>query len=100
MLQATNETTPTLSQLLYTHEKLENLARGSLSRPVVEQINAPAAGLVVEIGKTPADSWSEFHRKLGVLFDDHADSHAFLDVIGEDIARLAGVMRVLAEAAE
>jgi hypothetical protein len=98
---AANEDTPTLSQLLYTHEKLENLGRGSLSRPVIQQIEATAAGLVVEIGKTPANSWSEFHRKLAVLLDDHADSHAFMDVLGEDIARLGdGEWPGLAQAAE
>jgi hypothetical protein len=100
MAKATDDDiTPSLSQLLYTHEKLENLARGSLSRPVVEQINATAAGLVVEIGKTPADSWSEFHRKLGVLLDDHADSHEFLDVMQEDVSRLMHTSG-LAQAAE
>jgi hypothetical protein len=96
---AANETTPTLSQLLYTHEKLENLGRGSLSRPVVEQINATASGLVVEIGKTPADSWDEFHRKLGVLLDDHIDSSIFLDIIQDDVGRLIAEVG-LAQAAE
>jgi hypothetical protein len=101
MLQANHDdTTPTLRQLLYTHEKLENLARGDLSRPVIAQIIATASGLVVEIGKTPAQSWDEFHRKLGVLLDDHADSTSFMDVLGEDIARLAGVMPEMAQAAE
>jgi hypothetical protein len=95
-----DDTTPTLSQLLYTHEKLENLARGDLSRPVVEQIKDTAQGVALEIGKTPANSWSEFHRKLAVLLDDYIDAHRFLDVIGEDIARLAGVMPEMAQAAE
>jgi hypothetical protein len=95
-----DDTTPTLRQLLYTHEKLENLARGDLSRPVVEQIKDTAIGVALEIGKTPANSWSEFHRKLGVLLDDHPDSTAFMDVLGEDIARLAGVMPEMAQAAE
>jgi len=100
-MAAVTDITPTLRQLLYTHEKLENLARGSLSRPVVEQIKATASGLVVEIGKTPANSWDEFHRKLGVLLDDHADSHAFMDVIGDDIARLGcGEWPEMAQAAE
>jgi hypothetical protein len=99
-MATSTDTTPTLSQLLYTQEKLENLARGDLSRPVIEQIKGTAQGLVLEIGKTPAYSWDEFHRKLGVLLDDYIDSHAFLDVIGGDIARLAGVMPELAQAAE
>jgi hypothetical protein len=89
MLQANHDdTTPTLRQLLYTHEKLENLARGDLSRPVVEQIKDTAQGVALEIGKTPANSWSEFHRKLAVLLDDYIDSRAFLETIREDVCRL------------
>jgi len=91
--------TPTLSQLLYTHEKLENLARGDLSRPVVEQIKDTAQGLVLEIGKTPALSWDEFNRKLAVLLDDYLDATAFLDVMREDISRLMHTPE-MAQAAE
>jgi hypothetical protein len=83
-----DDTTPTLSQLLYTREKLENLARGALSRPVVEQIENTATGVLLEIGKTPANSWSEFHRKLAALLGDYIDSSIFLDIIREDTCRL------------
>jgi hypothetical protein len=93
-------TTPTLSQLLYTHEKLENLARGSLSRQVIEQIENTAQGVLLEIGEARAQSWDEFERKLAVLLDDYNESNVFLDVIRDDIARLAGVMPELAQAAE
>ena len=53
---------------------MENLARGDLSRPVIEQIKDAAIGVALEIGKTPANSWSEFHRKLAVLLDDYIDA--------------------------
>jgi hypothetical protein len=85
---AAHDDTPTLRQLLYTHEKLENLARGALSRPVVEQIEDTAVSIKLEIGKTPANSWDEFHRKLAVMLGDYIDSSIFLDIIREDTCRL------------
>ena len=89
-----------LSQLLYTHEKLENLARGDLSRPVIEQIRGTANGIVLEMGKAPAHSWDEFHRKLKVLLHDWDDVYEFMDVIRGDIARLALTAPEMAQAAE
>lgn len=71
MAEADNSTS--LSQLLYTHEKLENLARGSLSEPIVSQMKDTAHELVLEIGSAPAHDWDEFHRKLRVLLGDYID---------------------------
>jgi len=85
---ATAETT--LSQLLYTHEKLENLARGPLSAPVVDQMQQTAHELVLEIGTAPAQDWDEFYRKLKALLGDYLDVHQYLDVIRADVGRLAG----------
>jgi hypothetical protein len=78
-----------LSQLLYTHEKLENLARATLPPNVNDRIRDIAQGLALEMGKTPAHSWDEFHRKLKVLLYDWDDVYEFMDVIQGDIARLA-----------
>jgi hypothetical protein len=89
-----------LSQLLYTHEKLSNLARGPLSGSVVGQIKDTATSVALEIGKAPAQSWEEFHRKLAVLLHDWDDVYEFMDVIRGDIARLALTAPEMAEAAE
>ena len=100
MAQATDEdTTPTLSQLLYTHEKLENLARGPLSASVVEKIKDTAQGVLLEIGKAPAQSWDEFHRKLKALLYDWDDVYEFMEVINNDVYRLAWPTK-MAQAAE
>ncbi|MGB3044596.1 MAG: hypothetical protein WBB98_15570 [Xanthobacteraceae bacterium] len=79
---------PTLSQLLYTHEKLENLARGPLSAPVVEQMKETAHELVLEIGTAPASDWDEFMRKLKVLLGDYMDVHEIMFGIEADLLRL------------
>ncbi|MGB3044375.1 MAG: hypothetical protein WBB98_14435 [Xanthobacteraceae bacterium] len=78
----------TLSQLLYTHEKLENLARGPLSAPIVEQMRETAHELVLEIGTAPATSWDDFVRKLRVLLDDYLDVHDMMHSIEADLLRL------------
>lgn len=97
---ADHEDTPTLSQLLYTHEKVENLARGPLSPNVVDALRDAAHGLVLEMGNAPAASWDEFHRKLGALLDDYIDVGTFMGVIREDVCRLALTMPEMAQAAE
>lgn len=78
----------TLSQLLYTHEKLENLARGQLSAPIVEQMRETAHELVLEIGMARALSWEDFQRKLRVLLGDYLDVHDIMLNIGADLVRL------------
>lgn len=95
----TDEERPSLSQLLYTHEKLENLARGPLSRPVIEQIKDTAQGVLLEIGKAPAMSWDELHRKVAALLDDYDDASTFMEVFNNDICRLAWPTK-MAQAAE
>jgi hypothetical protein len=83
-------TTTSLSQLLYSHEKLENLARGPLSEPIVSQMRDTVHELVLEIGNAPAEDWDEFYRKLKALLGDYMDVHQYMDVIRADVGRLAG----------
>lgn len=79
-----------LSQLLYTHEKLENLTRGPLPAPIVDQMQQAVHELVLEIGNAPAEDWDEFYRKLKALLGDYLDVHQYMDIIRADVGRLAG----------
>jgi hypothetical protein len=99
------DTKPSLSQLLYTHEKLCNLARGPLSGGVVGQMRETAKDLLSEIASAPALSWPEFGKKVSLFFGEltNAPTDEWLEAIQlsvyDDIYRLNRTVE-LAQAAE
>jgi hypothetical protein len=93
---ATESDRPTLSQLLYTHRRLTDLARGPLSARAVDDLRGTAYGIQKEVVNTPAANWAEFGAKVRLLFDELTTdpTEGWLDAIREsvraDIARLGG----------
>ncbi|WP_066506035.1 hypothetical protein [Bradyrhizobium macuxiense] len=68
MPQAVKNTS--LSQFLYTHEKLRNLTRGPLPSDIVEEMTSTARGIAERILEAPASDWRELCRKALVLLDE------------------------------
>ncbi|MGY4313104.1 hypothetical protein [Bradyrhizobium sp. JR3.5] len=104
MLQAASlpsqePTTTSLSQFLYTHEKLRNLARGPLPRQIVDEMTDTACGIAEKMLEAPAADWHQLVRKVQVLLEELSDEAQWIekikDTLREDEARLS-----LAEAAE
>jgi hypothetical protein len=88
-----------LSQFLYTHQRLTNLARGPLPSAIVDEMLHTACGIAEKILEAPAADWRELSKKVLLLLNELPYEPEWLDKIcenlSEDISRLS-----LAEAAE
>jgi len=93
---------PTLSQLLYTHRRLTDLARGPLPRQIVDEMTNTACGIAEKTLEAPAADWRELSKKALLLLDELPYDEEWLDRIRgslqEDVARLS--LQETAEAAE
>ncbi|MGX9430281.1 hypothetical protein [Bradyrhizobium sp. LeoA1S1] len=78
---------PTVSQLLYTHRKTTDLARGPLPSRVVDDLRGTAYGIQKEIVATPAADWSEFAAKVRLLLDELTTdpTECWLDAVRESV---------------
>ncbi|WP_407122715.1 hypothetical protein [Bradyrhizobium sp. STM 3561] len=89
----TAERPTTLSQFLYTHEKLRNLTRGPLPDIVIEEMTQTACGIAERILEAPAADWRELSKKALLLLDELPYEPEWLDKIynslSEDAARLS-----------
>ena len=86
----------TLSQFLYTHQKLMNLARGPLPSAVVDEMVNTACGIAEKIVEAPAVDWRELSKKALLMIEElPVDDPDWVDRIceslSEDIARLSVV---------
>ncbi|WP_225644300.1 hypothetical protein [Bradyrhizobium australafricanum] len=91
-MQQTADRATSLSQFLYTHEKLRNLTRGPLPRAIVDEMVHTAHGIAVRALDAPAADWRELSRKALLLLDELPYEPEWLDRIcdslSEDAARL------------
>lgn len=98
-IASTESDRTTLSQFLYTHRRLTDLARGPLPSQIVEEMTDTACGIAERVLDAPAADWRELSKKALMLLDELPYEPEWLDKIyeslREDIARLS-----LAEAAE
>jgi hypothetical protein len=90
---------PSVSQLVFTHTKITDLARGPLSSRAVDDLLGTEYGMQKEIVATPAADWSEFGAKVRLLFDELTTdpTTGWLDAIRESVR--ADIERLEAAAA-
>ncbi|MEY9137193.1 hypothetical protein ACVIWV_009344 [Bradyrhizobium diazoefficiens] len=62
-MQQSAERPTTLSQFLYTHRRLTDLARGPLPSEIVEEMTHTACGIAEKILEAPAADWRELSKK-------------------------------------
>jgi hypothetical protein len=92
-----DDTTTSISQLLYTHEKVCNLARGPIPDAIVDHLRGAASDLVDQVVRTQATSWRELARKAALFLDETtgAPTEEFLsrirDSVHADIRHLDGI---------
>lgn len=90
------ESAPSVSQLLYTHRKLSDLARGNLPCRIVDEIVGIVSSLEVEIATRPSANIGEFAVKfdflLPILIDHPTEAFAnqLSTGIRADLAQLGG----------
>jgi cytochrome P450 len=86
-IPTTSTNLPTVSQLLYTHRRLTDLARGPLSDSVADEIHETANTVVCEIAGTPSASWHEFAAKVSLLLEELTTdpTEGWLDAIRESV---------------
>lgn len=98
-IAATGSEPTTLSQYLYSHRRLTDLARGPLPSQIIEEMTNTACGIAERILEAPAADWRELSKKALLLIDELPHDPEWLDRICEslrdDVARLS-----LAEAGE
>jgi hypothetical protein len=86
----------TLSQFLYTHEKLRNLARGPLPSQIVDEMVHTVCGIAEKVLEAPAADWRELSKKALLMIEElPVDDPDWVDRICEslsgDIVRLSAV---------
>lgn len=60
----------TLSQFLYTHEKLRNLARGPLPSQIVDEMVHTVCGIAEKVLEAPAADWRELSKKALLMIEE------------------------------
>jgi hypothetical protein len=95
---AYSEEPTTLSQYMYTHQRLTDLCRGPLPCDIVDQMTQTACGIAERILEAPAADWRELSKKAVLLIDELPYEEEWLDRIYEslrdDVARLSLAERV------
>jgi hypothetical protein len=81
------EIKPTLSQLLYAHQRITRLSGTAPSSGAVDNLRETAEEMLYDITLTRATSWEEFGRKVLLLVDQttEASHEGWLTAVQEGV---------------